>query len=205
MSAESAIPLPARRPEQLTIGQLLVLMGGAAVGMAVYQTARENLATNEGLRFGWIEVVFTCYLALGGVAMVAAVLMLLERWRFRRPWSPPAAALFVVGLLAWCTTPLVASTFLVLGTSYNSRWFDRALCVYEPGTLSLVGFSEVWPVMSLVLLAACAGSGQVSRWWQFRGAWPDWLGMWMLTAWSLPAVHVVYRAITIVPIATELR
>jgi hypothetical protein len=199
-----SLTIPRKRLEQLSLGQLMVLTGGAAIGMAVYQSARHNLQFNIDL--GWKEVVFACYLSLAGVAMAAAVMLAIERFRWRRPWSPPAVALFVAGLVAWCQMPFCTSTFLVLSSSEPAhKWFDKVYLAYEPGTLSLVGFSEIWPLVSIALLVACAASGQAPRWWQLRGAWSQWLGMWMLAAWSLPAVHAIYRAATFVPLPPEMR
>jgi hypothetical protein len=196
-------PAQLRRTEQLTIAEMMVLMCGAAIGMAVYQSAR--IHDEDALAFGWRQLVFVCYLALAGMAMVASVLMLVERFRRPRPWAPPAVALFVVGLLAWCLAPFVTCTFIVLDACRPDHlWFENAYLAYEPGGLSLVGFSEVWPVVSLVLLGACAASGQATRWWQCRGSWPEWMGMWMLTAWSLPIVGLWYRAATAAPLLPEI-
>ena len=196
--------VPSRRSEQLSLGQLMLLVSGAAVGMAVFQASRVGLLLPFEL--GYSELVFGCYLSLAGVAMVAAVMMVVEKLRWGRPWSPPATALFVVGLLAWCLAPLASCSFVILAPfAPPGRWFDEAYLNYQPGTLALVGFSEVWPVVSVSLLAACGASGQAPQWWQLRGAWPEWLGMWMLAAWSLPAIHAIYRAATFVPLPPELQ
>jgi hypothetical protein len=192
-----------KRTDQLTIGHLLVLMGGAAIGMAIHRMACHRLLYS--IDFGWREVVFALYLALAGVAMAASVLMLVERYYAPRPWTPPAASLFSIGLVAWTVTPFLTNTFVVFDScSQPDLWFRHFFLAYEPGAMALAGFSRVWPLLSLSLLAACAASGQVPRWWQMRGAWPDWLGMWMLAAWSLPAVSLVYRAVAGTPAMPEL-
>jgi hypothetical protein len=179
---------------QLTIAELMVLVSGTAVGMVVYQLAHHRVP--RPLAFGYREVVFACYLALSGVAMVAAVLMLVDRIVRRRSWSPPAMALFVVGLLAWCVMPFASISFIVLDACRSVYTpYQHAYLAYEPGGLWLAGFRDVWPVISLVLLGTCAASGRASHWWHCRGAWPEWLGMWMLAAWSLPVVFPLCRAL----------
>ena len=191
---------PSGRSHQLTIAELLVLVSGTAVGMVIYQLAHHRLP--RPLAFGWREVVFACYLALSGVAMVAAVLMLVDRIVRRRSWSPPAMALFVVGLLAWCVMPFASISFIVLEACSSVRIpYQQSYMAYEPGGLWLAGFCDIWPVISLVLLGTCAVSGQASHWWHCRCAWPEWLGMWMLAAWSLPAFGPVCRALIHVPAA----
>jgi hypothetical protein len=139
-------------------------------------------------------VLFACHGALTGVTAMAAAWLIYYRLLERRTWNPAAAALVAIAAGALWFLPLVPRSvdghlFYVDPTS----WLRAAAAARDPALLSLAAYFHCWPIACLAIWIGCCASGQARGWWRLRGWWPEWLAMWLLAIWSLPAVYVAWQ------------
>ena len=169
----------------------MALVGGAAVGLGLLPLgSRTGAIGPDGPP--WQAVVIVSYGALSGVTMAAFVLLILDRIRSRRTWGPAAVSLFVAGLTAWLFLPMVAATWVQQSNAFEPfRLFLHLIMAHQPGAYAFEAFYHFWPIACASLLVACILSGQAPRWWRLRGWWAEWLGMWVLVAWSVPCIPIL--------------
>jgi hypothetical protein len=128
----------------------------------------------------WHAWAFAFYSCLSGLNMGALILLVVDRLKTRRPWRVGAIMLFTMGMASWLWTTHVAREFIRPDRSFGS--IDQYLWhLVSSGDRAL-------PLISLLLLIACLVGGRTRNWWRCRGWWGEWLGMWVLTLWSIPAV-----------------
>lgn len=179
--------------EQLTLWDALVLISGASVGLWLLVLAGKGgtiprgVASPAGLVFGF-------YATISGITMAALPLMVWDRLFRRHVWRAGALSLFLAGSTAWLFLPMIVSGMLM-----QSRAFDpytlmlRLHVAHAPGAYAYEAFYHFWPIASAAMLVGCLLSQQAGRWWALATWWPNWLGMWMLAAWSLPAPLIVMQ------------
>jgi hypothetical protein len=139
-------------------------------------------------------ILFACHGALTGATTMAAAWLIYYRLRQRRTWNAAGAALVAIAAASLWFFPLVPrSVDGHLFYADPSHWLLAAGAARDPTLLSLAAYFQCWPVACLAIWTGCCLSGQAAGWWRLRGWWPEWLGMWLLTAWSLPAGYVAWQ------------
>jgi hypothetical protein len=179
--------------DRLSLGELMVLIAGAALGIGllpVGSAVHFPVTGPFGLSLQGLLIV--SYGTISGITMAAMILLIASRVRAGRPWGPAAVSLFVARLTAWVFLPMV-----IAGWIRNSGAFEplglflRIHLAHSPATYAYEAFYYFWPVACFAFLIGCSLSGQAGRWWTLRGWWAEWLGMWMLVVWSVPSIVIM--------------
>jgi hypothetical protein len=160
--------------------------GGLLVPLLVVADARPLTLAASAL--------FACHGALTGASAMAAAWLIYYRVRARRTWSTPTAALVAIAAGALWFLPLVPRS--VDGHLFYvdpSGWLQAAGAARDPALLSLAAYFHCWPIACLAIWIGCCASGQAPGWWRCCGWWPEWLAMWLLAVWSLPAVYLAWQ------------
>jgi hypothetical protein len=179
--------------DRLSLGKSMILIAGAAFGLGLLPL---GAATHQPV-FGpsgisWQGMIITFYGALSGITMAAFCLLVADRMRCRRPWGPAAVSLFAAGFTAWLFLPMVAAAWVVASGVFEPFSFFRHIFVaHNMGAYAYEAFYHFWPVACLALFVGCNLSGQARRWWAFEGWWAEWLGMWVLVNWTVPAIPIL--------------
>ena len=159
-----------RRPA-LSLGTAMILIAGAAVGLALLR-----LMPPPWELFDWRSWMAAFYAALSGVTMAVAVLLIVARLRGVRRWRTGAMACFTMGTGLWLFAPIIPMDRLL------HHGFDAPF-IYS---------FYFQPILGLLLFLAGVVAGKpVPRWWTCRGWWPEWLGMWVLVAWSVAGAFLL--------------
>ena len=177
--------------DRLSLNALMALVAGAALGLGLLPLgSRTGAFGPDGP--SWQAAVIVFYGTLSGVTMAALILLVASRIRSRRVWRPAAVSLFVAGLTAWLFLPMVATMWVQQSNAFEPfRLFLRIYLAHQPGQYAFEAFYHFWPVACAALFLGCLVSGQAPRWWTLRGWWAEWLGMWVLAAWSLPSIPIM--------------
>jgi hypothetical protein len=189
--AEGALRM-VRTRDRLTLGELMTLIAGAAVGLGLLPLASlSHLPVYGPSGVSWQALVIALYGTVSGVTMAAFVLLTVARLRVRRTWGPAAVCLFTAGVTAWLFLPMVAVSWIQASGAFEPfSLYLRINLAHNPGAYAFEAFYYFWPVACLGLFIGCCLSGQAPRWWTLHGWWPEWLGMWVLAVWSVPAIPI---------------
>jgi len=117
-------------------------------------------------------------LLLGAVSAWGPLILILERFRRRRPIRSGKLLWLVTGLAAWMLWPPALVRHVA---------FQKA----DPG-LSLVCFTYVVPLSGLLLTGALALGGRLHDRKGWRTPWREAFGRWLALAWSSLGVYVLY-------------
>jgi hypothetical protein len=184
---------PDQTRDRLSLGQLMILIAGAAIGLGLLPLgAASHLPVFGPNGVSWQGLVIALYGTISGVTMTAFVLLVANRLRIRRAWGPAAVCLFASGITAWLFLPMVAVSWIHASGAFEPfSLFLRINLAHNPGTYALEAFYFRWPVACLALFVGCSLSRQAPKWWAFQGWWAEWLGMWVLAAWSVPSLPII--------------
>jgi hypothetical protein len=179
--------------DRLSLGQLMILIAGAAVGLGLLPLGSlSHLPVYGRTGISWQGLVIALYGTVSGATMAAFVLLIVNHLIARRKWGPGAVSLFTSGITAWTFLPMVAVSWIRASGSFEPlSLFLRINLAHDPGSYALEAFYYFWPVACLALFVGCCLSGQAPRWWALRGWWPEWLGMWVLAFWAIPAIPII--------------
>ena len=114
--------------DRLSLGQLMFLIAGAALGLGllpVRSAAHFPVTGPYGLSLQGMVIAF--YGTVSGITMAAFFLLVMGRLRDRRPWGPAAVTLFVTGLTAWVFLPMVVIGWIRNSARSNHLAFSCAL------------------------------------------------------------------------------
>jgi hypothetical protein len=190
--AEAANPITHAR-DRLSIGQLMILIAGAAIGVGLLPLgAASHLPVFGPTGVSLQGLVIALYGTVSGITMAAFVLLIANRLRARRTWGPAAVCLFVAGLTAWLFLPMVAVSWIQASEAFEPfSLFLRINLAHNPGAYALEAFYYFWPVACLGLFVGCSLSGRGPAWWTFQGWWAEWLGMWVMAVWAIPSLPIL--------------
>ncbi len=182
-----------QRKDRLSLGQLMILIAGGAVGLSLLPLgAASHMPVFGPAGISPQGLVIAGYGTVSGITMAAFVLLLVNRIRVRREWGPAAVCLFTAGLTAWVFLPMVAVSWIQASGAFEPfSLFLRIKLAHNPGAYVYEAFYYFWPVACLGLFAGCCLSGQTSRWWALQGWWAEWLGMWVLAVWAIPSIPIM--------------
>ncbi len=193
MTGSSAADKTSSCRDRLSLGQMMILVAGAGLGLGLLPLGHAShlpfLGPN-GISLQGFAIA--SYGIVSGVTMSALVLLIIDRWRNCRSWGPAAVSLFASGLTAWLFVPMVAVAWIHASGAFEPfSLFLRINLAHNPGTYAYEAFYHFWPVACLALFVGCILSGQSTRWWRMNGWWGEWLGMWVLGVWAIPALPIV--------------
>ncbi len=182
-----------RTKDRLSLGQLMILIAGGAVGLSLLPLgAASHMPVFGPAGISQQGLVIACYGTVSGITMAAFVLLLVNRIHVRRAWGPAAVCLFTAGLTAWLFLPMVAASWIRASGAFEPfSYLLRILVAHDPGAYAFEAFYHFWPVACLWLLVGCCLSGQTSRWWALQGWWAECLGMWVLAVWAIPSIPIM--------------
>ncbi len=169
---------PARRAQQLTLQELMLLIAGIALGLwVVIDGLREAAGQSDPPFLKWM---FGLVGVLGGVAALGPVLLLIERLKTRERWGPGKVLWFSQGMASWLLWPPVLYHRAVKGNLDQST----AWVCYFYGT----------PLMAIYVTAALLAGGWLRR----RGrrfrrlSWREQFGLIMNLLWATTGFYVLY-------------
>jgi hypothetical protein len=177
--------------DRFTLVHAATLVAAAAAGAAILPCLVAADARPMTILAG---ALFALHGALTGATATAAAWLIYYRLRQRRTWNAVAAALVAIAAGSLWFFPLVPKS--VDGHLFYadpSHWLLAARAARDPALLSLATYFHCWPLACLAIWTGCCLSGQATGWWRLAGWWPEWLGMWLLAAWSLPAGYVAWQ------------
>ena len=179
--------------DRLSLGQFMILIAGAALGLGLLPLGSAVHFPVFG-RYGISlqGLVIALYGTVSGITMAALILLVASRLQSRRPWGPAAVSLFVAGVTAWLFLPMVAAGWIRNSGAFEPfSLFLRIHLAHSPESYAFEAFYYFWSVACLALFLGCSLSGQTQKWWALRGWWAEWLGMWVLAVWSIPALPIM--------------
>ncbi len=171
----------------------MTLIAGAAIGLGLLPLGKASHLPAFGPNgISWQGLVIALYGTISGFTMAAVILLVADRLRVHRPWGPSAVCLFAAGITAWLFLPMVAASWVQASGEFKPfSLFLRIHLAHNPGSYALEAFYYFWPIACLAMLLGCSLSGQTPKWWACHGWWAEWLGMWVLAAWAIPALPIM--------------
>lgn len=122
--------------------------------------------------------VMVATLLLGSLSAWGPPVLVLERFRLRRPISSGRLIWLVTGLAGWMLWPPA----LLRRVAFRQA---------DPG-LSLMCFAYVAPLSGLLLFLALVIGGRLNDRKGWRTPWREAFGRWLALSWSLLGVYVLY-------------
>lgn len=161
--------------ERLTIGVLMALIAGAAVGLCLVASSLREAGGSDPIERGVLAVVGL----LGGLSLVGPPLLLMSRRRRRGGWGGGRFLWFVQGTATWLMWPPVVYK-VVRGGKYGDSM--SGVCYYW-GT----------PLMAVYVAAAllAGGSFQRSRRRRARRSWREQFGLILGLAWACTGLYLL--------------
>ena len=174
-SSESQSPEShrSRRPEQLTILELMILIVGVAVGL--WLVTKDVTNSGSGAN-AWLCVVVG---VLGGLSAIGPLLLLLELRERRIRWGAGRVLWFALGMASWLLWPPLI---------YHRAWGSRGLTVAT---------GEVWvcttPLMAIYVMFAMLAGGWIKRASRRRQrSWREQFGLLLGIAWACTGSYIMY-------------
>lgn len=156
---------------QIAIWEIMVLIAGAAVGLAVAKitlTELDGTAVKVDFRQWWAWLLLA-YAVVLGMTMAMSGMLVVDRFRTGYRWRAGAMAWFAIGCVAWLYAAFTVADIIFFKQNPVLIGFRLELLT---GGLHVGG---------IVLFLTYIASGRAVRhWWRGGGWWPEWTGMWLL-------------------------
>jgi hypothetical protein len=165
MNDSTASMVEAASPDRLSIGRLMLLTAGVAVGLALCMPLPEK---NPGWDY-W-TVVYNGLLC--GLALPAPLICLPRAWR-KQPIGTGGLFALVAGLAVLGMTPALVIESLARHATPPSNDTDALACMYY-----------LMPLMGLWHFVAALATGSIARLFKRQTAWSERYGLVLAALWS---------------------